>query len=90
MTGMRAVIVDDNKLFRDILTRTLARQGFTVAEAEDAVGAWRQIESTSPHLAAIDVMMPGAMDGVGLCRMIRQNPWHRTCHEPKRFLDLRT
>jgi DNA-binding response OmpR family regulator len=73
MTLVRAVVVDDNKLNREIVARTLETKGVQTVQAEDAVQGWRMIELVAPHLAVIDVMLPGNLDGVDLCRMIRGN-----------------
>ncbi|HUT54890.1 MAG TPA: response regulator [bacterium] len=74
MTLLRAVVVDDNRLNREMVARTLETRGLQTVQAENVVQGWRMIELISPHLAVIDVMLPGDLDGVDLCRMIRQNP----------------
>jgi len=74
MIGLRAVVVDDNALNREIVVRTLSANGMKTAQAADAAAGWKEIEAFDPQLAVIDVMMPGPMDGVGLCRLIRACP----------------
>jgi two-component system phosphate regulon response regulator PhoB len=74
MTLLRAVVVDDNKLNRELVARTLETKGIQIVQAENAVQGWRMIELISPQLAVIDIMLPGELDGVDLCRMIRGNP----------------
>ncbi len=71
MNRVRAVVVDDNRLNREVVSRTLEARGLEVAQAEDAMAGWKAIQNNSPQLAVIDVMMPGEIDGVGLCRIIR-------------------
>ncbi len=74
MSAGKALIVDDNSLIRDIIDRTLKARGFDTVQAEDAMGGWKTIDSSLPELAVIDVMLPGDMDGVGLCRLMRNDP----------------
>jgi class 3 adenylate cyclase len=59
MTSQGTVlIVDDNEMNRDLLSRRLQRQGFTVAMAEDGKQALEQIQVQSFDLVLLDVMMP--------------------------------
>ena len=71
---MKVLIADDEAVCRRILESTLAEGGFEVAIATDGLEAWRAFQNPNPPaLAILDWMMPG-MDGVELCRKIRQNP----------------
>lgn len=79
MNGIKAVVIDDNGLIRDIVARTLRAHGIETQEAEDAVSGWRAIEGISPQLAVLDVVLPGEIDGVGLCRMIRASTDYKDC-----------
>lgn len=76
MTVLRAVIVDDDKLLREIVARILKDNGIETIQARDAVSGMKAVEVASPHLIVIDVMMPGEMDGVKLCSMIRSMQTH--------------
>jgi len=77
MTALRAVIVDDNRLLRDIVARTLEAKGIDTFQAEDGVKGWKTVEEASPHLVVIDVVLPGEIDGVKLCSMLRSSPQHQ-------------
>ena len=71
---MKVLIADDEAVCRCILESTLAESGFEVTMATDGLEAWRAFQNPNPPaLAILDWMMPG-MDGVELCRKIRQNP----------------
>ena len=69
---MRILIADDDRMSTMMLSRSLERWGFEVVVAHDGVSAWGHIEgSTPPALAIVDWMMPG-IDGLELCRRIRE------------------
>jgi len=71
---VKVLIADDEAVCRCILESTLAEDGYEVAIATDGLEAWRAFQNPNPPaLAILDWMMPG-MDGVELCRKIRQNP----------------
>jgi DNA-binding response OmpR family regulator len=65
------LVVDDEPLIRDVVTRYLERDGHRVLAAEDGDGARRLIEREAPSLVLLDVMLPGSTDGLELCRWIR-------------------
>ena len=70
---MRALIADDDRLATVKLSRALARWHFDVSLAHDGETAWGVIQTQAPQLAVVDWMMP-ALDGLDLCRRIRQDP----------------
>jgi two-component system, OmpR family, phosphate regulon response regulator PhoB len=74
MSQINAVIVDDDRLNREIVARTLDANGITTFQAGDAVKGYREIERNSPQLIVIDIVLPGELDGVGLCRLLRNTP----------------
>lgn len=70
---MNVLIADDEPVNRRLLEILLNKWGYSVSVAVDGKEAWRILEtSVRPHIAIIDWMMPG-MDGIQLCRMIRQS-----------------
>jgi len=71
MAAMTTVlVVDDEPIVRDVVVRYLRRDGFDTLEAADGDTARKLIESASPQLVVLDVMLPGT-DGLTLCRWIR-------------------
>src|SRR4051794_17987763 len=65
------LVVDDEPLVRDVVTRYLERDGHRVVTAEDGESARKMIEREAPSLVLLDVMLPGETDGLDLCRWIR-------------------
>ena len=69
-TMTTVLVVDDEPIVRDVVVRYLRRDGFDTLEAADGDTARKLIESASPQLVVLDVMLPGT-DGLTLCRWIR-------------------
>lgn len=64
------LVVDDNATNRDLLSRRLARQGFTVVAAESGERALEIAGERKIDLVLLDVLMPG-MDGVEVLRRLK-------------------
>jgi CheY-like chemotaxis protein len=69
----RILIADDSDAIRLLLVRTLAGDGHDVVQATDGLSAFRSLTTEPFDLAVLDVMMP-ALDGLTLCRMLRDVP----------------
>jgi DNA-binding response OmpR family regulator len=65
------LVVDDEPVVRDVVVRYLQRDGFATLEAGNGHDARALIVDGDPSLVVLDVMLPG-MDGLDLCRWIRQ------------------
>jgi DNA-binding response OmpR family regulator len=65
------LVVDDEPIVRDVVTRYLERDGHRIIEAADGDEARGKIARESPNLVVLDVMLPGDTDGLALCRWIR-------------------
>jgi DNA-binding response OmpR family regulator len=73
---MRILIAEDDDISRHILQLTLAAWGHEVITTTDGTEAWTLLSGAdAPPLAILDWMMPG-MDGLDVCRRVRQ--WPRT------------
>jgi adenylate cyclase len=68
----RILVVDDNKQNLTILEKALTAAEYEVLTAADGPTALSLIESASPDLVLLDVMMPG-MSGYEVCERIRAN-----------------
>ena len=72
---MKILIADDDVIPRRFLQGALVKAGHEVVVAGDGVEAWQLLQGAdAPRLAILDWLMPG-MDGVEVCRKVRQwNP----------------
>jgi DNA-binding response OmpR family regulator len=64
------LVVDDEPIVREVVVGYLEREGFRTLEAADGDRARELLESETPSLVVLDVMLPG-VDGLDLCRWIR-------------------
>jgi len=55
----RLLVVDDNEMNRDLLSRRLSARGYTVGLARDGAEALEMIDAEPFDLVLLDVMMPG-------------------------------
>jgi DNA-binding response OmpR family regulator len=73
----RILIVDDQPDIRDLVRMTLEIDGHEVHEADHGEAALDQVRRMVPDLMLLDVMMPGRLDGLAVCRQLRQSPAYR-------------
>lgn len=71
LKGIKVLIVDDEPAIIDFLTMGLVNEGFEVMSAADGMSAMNLVKTFQPHIAVLDVMMPG-MDGLELSRMLKK------------------
>jgi len=67
------LLVEDNEMNRDMLTRRLQRQGFAVITAADAQAALTAAQQQQPQLVLMDLSLPG-MDGWQATQLLKSNP----------------
>jgi diguanylate cyclase (GGDEF)-like protein len=69
---VRILIADDDPVSCRVLEAILIEWGYDVIIAQDGDEAWKILQAPGgPHLAILDWMMPG-MDGIEICRRLRQ------------------
>lgn len=66
------LVVDDNELNRDMLSRRLSRKGYTVETASDGFEALRMINAKDFDLVLLDIMMPG-ISGIEVLQELREH-----------------
>ncbi|HMN72991.1 MAG TPA: response regulator [Rhodoblastus sp.] len=69
----RILVVEDNELNRDMLSRRLVRAGYVVTCAVDGPEAIRAVEDARPDLVLMDIAL-GEMDGFEATQRIKANP----------------
>ena len=69
----RVLIVEDEPDIRELVVHHLKREGYQVSAASSGEEALRQVQAAPPDLVILDLMMP-AMDGLEVCRRLRQDP----------------
>jgi two-component system phosphate regulon response regulator PhoB len=74
----QVLVVEDQADLRKLISLTLGTQGYTLAEAATAAQASALLDAESPDVVLLDVMLPGDMSGLDLCRRIKDDP--RLCH----------
>src|SRR5213078_4050175 len=67
------LVVDDNELNRDMLTRRLERLGYDVSCAENGIEALKLLKTESFDLLLLDVIMP-LMDGFEVLEQLKAEP----------------
>jgi DNA-binding response OmpR family regulator len=68
----RVLVVDDDPIITDVLSRYLTRAGYDVLLAHDGLGALDLAARAEPELVVLDVMLP-APDGFEVCRRLRSS-----------------
>jgi two-component system nitrogen regulation response regulator GlnG len=70
MSATHALVVDDDRDIRRMLSMVLTREGIQVTEAEDGDSAVRQLHRRLPDVMLLDVKMP-RRDGMDVLRDVR-------------------
>ena len=73
MTNAAVLLVEDNDINRDMLTRRLTRAGLTVISAADGQTALDMMRSDSPAVVLMDMTLP-VLDGWGACEQAKADP----------------
>ena len=67
----RALVVEDDPNIVDLIRSNLAVRGFDTIVSADGLRALRLLETESPDIVLLDLMLP-EIDGFELCRQIRE------------------
>jgi two-component system KDP operon response regulator KdpE len=68
----KILIVDDEQAIRDALAQKLRVDNFEVVTSADGLDGLRAFHTLKPDLVILDIVMPGQLDGLTLCRRIRE------------------
>ena len=66
------LVVDDDPMIVDVLTRFLSREGYGVIAARNGIEALEKVDRYRPDLILLDVTMP-EMDGFTTCRRLKDD-----------------
>jgi DNA-binding response OmpR family regulator len=69
-TGVRVLVVEDDRSISQLVASYLEREGFIVDVAGDGETGVDLTRSLRPDIVVLDLMLPG-MDGIEVCRQIR-------------------
>ena len=72
MKGTRILVVDDELPIQRTLRRSLAVRGYEVIVADNGVQAIEMALNQQPDLILLDLYMPGELDGLDVCKRVRQ------------------
>lgn len=69
--AITVLLVEDDEVIRKSVSMALERYGYNVIAAGDGLTGLELFRTGAHHLLLLDVMLPG-LDGIGLCRRIRE------------------
>jgi pilus assembly protein CpaE len=69
----RILVIDDDRIIRTIVTKSLTALGYEVIAAADGLEGLRLIKAENPDAVVTDKLMPG-MDGFEVTRRLRREP----------------
>lgn len=78
-TKMKILVVDDNLQMRNLLRITFSTYPeYELLQAQNSQEAMDLLEKHHPEIVFLDVMMPGELDGLDVCRWIKSSPELKT------------
>jgi two-component system cell cycle response regulator DivK len=69
----KILLVEDNEMNRDMLSRRLRRKGYEVISAPDGARGIAMAQEDDPHLILMDISLP-VMDGLQATRHLKASP----------------
>ena len=73
MMKQSVLVVEDEDDIRELVSYNLLKEGYQVAGAASGEDALATVESKTPDLILLDIMLPG-LDGLKVCRKLKENP----------------
>ncbi|HMB23193.1 MAG: response regulator transcription factor [Chloroflexota bacterium] len=74
MSYQTILVVDDELQIVELVQDYLKQAGFRVLTAHDGQTALSIARHEQPDLIVLDLMLPGSVDGLDVCRKLRQDP----------------
>lgn len=72
---MRILLVEDDEIIAESLTKSLTNQHYAVDVAKDGQEGWDLAELFTYDLILLDVLLP-KLDGISFCRRLRASGNH--------------
>ena len=69
----KILVVEDNEMNLDMLSRRLSRQGYEVVAAQDGAAGMDRAGSERPHIILMDMSLP-VLDGWEATRRLKADP----------------
>ena len=73
METKKILVIDDEPDLVELVSYNLKKEGFTISSASTGEDALEKVRKGEYNLIILDLMLPG-IQGVELCRMLRNNP----------------
>jgi DNA-binding response OmpR family regulator len=70
----KILIVDDEEKVRKLVEVTLSVGELEILHASSGEEALSVAREAKPDLILLDIMMPGRLDGLDVCRMLKKDP----------------
>ena len=74
MAFQTVLVVDDEPHIIEVVCDYLKQAGYRVVTAGDGQTALTLARHEHPDLVVLDLMLPGGLDGLDVCRSLRQDP----------------
>jgi DNA-binding response OmpR family regulator len=76
---MKILIVDDNLQMRNLLRITFSTHPeYQLLQAQNGAEALAVLQNEKPDIVFLDIMMPGEIDGLGVCKWIKSSEYQAT------------
>jgi DNA-binding response OmpR family regulator len=69
----KVLIVEDHADIRKLLRMTLEFDDFEIQEAAEGAAGLAMARSFLPDVVLLDVMIPGSLSGLDVCRLLKQD-----------------
>jgi len=66
------LLIEDDKFFRDLVSKKLVESGFDVLMAHDSKEAFEVLEESNPVIIILDLILPG-LDGFEILSLIKKD-----------------
>ncbi len=70
----KVLVVEDHADIRRLIRMTLEFEACEVHEANNGASGWAEAQALRPDVILLDVMMPGELDGLDVCRLVKADP----------------